>query len=211
MRGMPKVVQDLRALTQVAETQVSRLNDAYQIALAGNDLPDTVAVEIKNLLENERSILDYLAMHIRTSCCARPKAKEKIFFPFANRRAEFSRKARRAFPGLEESRSDLWTYLDSVQPYPQRGESSLRDLVWLVNRKKHVALVRQQRREVAIGQKMPAGFGPAVFRKADFGASAADDGWIEFRFVGMKRSALWVLGRIRITVDEIAENVLRRI
>lgn len=208
---MPKVPRDIQSLLDAAETQLRRVGGSYQTALAGNDLPDTVTVEIKNLLENERSILDYLAFHVRTSCCTRPNAKEKIYFPIASTRKAFRTKAGKTFPGLQASNPELWTYLDSVQPYPRRGENALRDLTSLVNRKKHVALVRQQRREVPIGQKIPAGFGPAVFRKADFGASPADDGWIEFRFVGMKRSALWVLGRIRTTVDEITDEVLRRI
>ena len=208
MRAVPR---DIRTLLAACEAQLRSIGDAYQTALAGDDLPETAFVAIKNLLENERSVLVYLAMHIRVSCCSPPKPREKIYFPIFGKRKTFVVKADKWLPGLQTSNRELWNYLDSVQPYPQRGENSLRDLNWLVNRKKHVALVRQERREVPIGQRLPAAFGPEVFRKADFGADPAEDGWIAFRFVGMRRSALWVLGRIQTTVDQVVEDVLRLI
>lgn len=198
---------DIRALLETAERQLDRINAAYKVALAGADIPDETTVDIKNFLENHRSALDYLAMNIRRACCRKPKPNEKIYFPIRSSRTAFRRAAKSSFPGLETGRPDLYSRLDALQPYPQREENPLRDLNKLVNPKKHVALVRQVRHEANRPAEMPTQFGPAIFRKSMFDHGTEADAWISFRFMGMNRSAIWVLGRIHLHVGEIVEDI----
>lgn len=198
---------DIKALLNAAERQLDAINKAYRVALAGTDIPDEVTVEIKNFLENHRSALEYLAIRIRKTCCARPGPKEKVYFPIVSSRKEFTKAVKRSFPGLEPFRPDVFSALDAVQPYPQRGENPLRDLTKLVNSKKHRGLVRQIRHEASRPSEMPPQFGPAVFRKSMFNPAVEADRWIGFRFAGMNRSAIWVLGRIHIHVGKVIDDL----
>lgn len=98
-------------------------------------------LELKSLLENYRSVLDYLAHDIAAICKPPPKPKN-VFFPIAGpaeNRKQFEGRLRKGFPGLERIAPELFRYLVSIQEF--EGTSWLRLLGATVNQMKHRGLV----------------------------------------------------------------------
>lgn len=206
---MATIPLNIRALLRAAEKQINEVDNAYKVALGGHDIPDEVTVGIKNLLENHRSALDYLAKAIREKHCPATAPRARVYFPILDSPETFSTRTKDWFPGLAEADPELWKYLEKIQPYPERGESELKNLRDLVNEFKHTKLVRQERIETPLDQK-PLGL---IFRKSDFtcrhdsDCRHENDTWIGFQFENVQGSALFILGRIHLRVEEVIEEV----
>jgi hypothetical protein len=107
---------------------------------------DDLRVDLKNLLENYRSALEYVAHYVADRCSPRPAA-DKVHFPVADPEdtvAKFKKKLDRWFPGLAAAAPAVRAHLVAVQKFG--GRSWLRMLAELTNVNKHRTLSPQERR-----------------------------------------------------------------
>lgn len=105
---------------------------------------DTLSVNLKNLLENYRSALDYTAHHIANLCNPKP-APNSVQFPIAKSgelAGDFEKKLDKWFPDLINNSPKVRDYLLSIQEV--NGESWLRQLADLSNFNKHHILSDQE-------------------------------------------------------------------
>src|SRR5262249_23555322 len=82
-----------------------------------------LSVEIKNILENYRSILEYSAHHLAAACKPVPDVR-KVQFPIATKnddKAKFLKKLNEWFPGVASTHPaiiDLLTSIQHLSGYP---------------------------------------------------------------------------------------------
>lgn len=136
--------QALSALLQTTHSATARFLDRY---FRPNIEPNQIGklrVELKNLLENYRSALDYVAHYLADRCTPKPDAK-KVQFPVANENdtaATFGKKLDRWFPGLSTSVPNAKAHLLSIQQF--NGDTWLNQLSELANFNKHHSLSPQE-------------------------------------------------------------------
>ena len=136
---------DIRALLERSRKDLEEVQAEYEQSLCKKKVAADLRIDIKNLCENVRSALDYLASEIRECHCAAAKGK-RFYFPILPDRKQFEARVEEWFPGLRTAAPDLWGYLESIQPYHEGNE-------WLgqfnrVNKEnKHGSLVEQTRTE----------------------------------------------------------------
>lgn len=137
---------DVSALLGMAKAQLETLEKHYQQALQHKQIPVTLAVEVKNYLENLRAPLDYIAKEVAESVLGRPNLKS--YFPMSTENeAAFVSHMNRNFPGLSDASQDLYYALKSLQCYQPSGLKNLPVLSKLVNENKHNQLTPQVREE----------------------------------------------------------------
>jgi len=103
------------------------------------DIED-LRVDLKNLLENHRSALEYVAHYMAEKCVPLPRPKD-VQFPVAkptDNPATFTPKLNRWFPGLASSYPALVTYLIEIQPF--NADQWLHRLSEMTNYNKHHSL-----------------------------------------------------------------------
>jgi hypothetical protein len=116
-----------RALTTGhAEQALPKLTEAYEASLRAKTLDKTLLIEIKNVLENLRSALDFAATGVFEQHGSSSKAKPKIYFPYATAdqtRAAFERSRRidECIPGLTAGRPDIVQLLLEMQHFGSKG------------------------------------------------------------------------------------------
>ena len=72
---------DIQALLTQAREQLREVEGKYQSSLTAKSVSPDLKVKIKNLCENLRSVLDYLAHDIRETKCSQPKENDRFYFP----------------------------------------------------------------------------------------------------------------------------------
>ncbi|PHS65656.1 MAG: hypothetical protein COB12_07085 [Flavobacterium sp.] len=90
-------------------------------------------VEIKNTLENLRSILDYLAVNISSKL---KHPKKRVHFPYGRRQNHFKNAVKLNLPNLSTEFPLTYQKLEEIQPYKSK-KVWLIDLCELTNEAKH--------------------------------------------------------------------------
>lgn len=129
---MPSRMDDIRSLLRTATSDCERL--ALQVHKGNID-----RVMLKNVLENLRSALDYLAHDISEELARIPggrAAPEKLYFPYGLRENHFLIGVRKNFPTLRDAKPQVFEAILEIQPF-QSGENWLFDLCTLTNEAKH--------------------------------------------------------------------------
>jgi hypothetical protein len=105
---------------------------------------EDLKADIKNIFENLRSCLDYLAHDIYETHCPAAKSPDRLYFPIRATDAEFTQAVSRDYPGLQVTSAVVSGILESVQPYrdPWLGRFNRMN-----NDNKHQDLVEQTRTE----------------------------------------------------------------
>ena len=101
---------------------------------------EVLRVDLKNLLENHRSALEYVAHYMAERCSPQPRPRD-VRFPVgssSDNSATFTQKLNRWFPGLALSRPALTEYLIEIQPF--NSDQWLHRLSELTNFNKHHSL-----------------------------------------------------------------------
>ncbi|MEX1357427.1 MAG: hypothetical protein WD981_02275 [Gaiellaceae bacterium] len=140
---------DWNAVLDAAAEELAKIKRLYQEGLSKKTLPPRLPVVVKNILENQRSALDYVA-HDLTAKFGSATAKTKVYFPFAPESPKFEASIDRVMPGVRRARPDLAATIERHQPY---NRECLKQLQELVNPNKHAGLSPQTRtktREVTI-------------------------------------------------------------
>jgi len=139
---------DINALLDRAEHQLRVIAKEYDSSLHAQSIAAPLRVDIKNLCENLRSVLDYLAHDIRDKYCASAKSSDRFYFPILPDATQFSARVSQWFPGLQATAPAVWAELEKSQPY-QAGNAWLGHFNKINNENKHGSLVAQTRQEVA--------------------------------------------------------------
>lgn len=140
-------------------SKISRINEllAYadnQQRTISNDLgnylnqeiPISIEIQVKNYLENLRSVLDYLAADVCENVL-NLGVKHRTYFPmcFENEKI-FVNHCKKYFPKLSEVDSELYSTFENIQQYKTDKFILLKTLTKLVNHNKHRTISKQNRK-----------------------------------------------------------------
>jgi len=140
-----KRAASVEALLNRSSEVFSDLKGAYKTSLHDKKIREDLKVDIKNIFENLRSCLDYLAHDIFETCCVSSNKKpDRLYFPIRPSLAEFNQAVSHDYPGLQTTNKPVYDVLETVQPYhdPWLGHFNK-----LNNENKHQDLVEQTRTE----------------------------------------------------------------
>lgn len=139
-----KRAASIEALLKKANADFAGLREAYESSLNDKAVREDLKVSIKNVFENLRSCLDYLAHDIFESHCSAHKKPKRLYFPIRPTAPEFSNAIAKDYPDLQLNAIPVVDVLDGVQPYhdPWLGRFNK-----LNNHNKHQDLVEQTRTE----------------------------------------------------------------
>jgi len=141
---------DVDAILVAAIQQHSTVRQDYERTLRDKSLD--LRVPVKNLMENLRSALDYMAHDIYESCCQSARTASgqpdprNIYFPYGKTEADFKAVVGSSLPDLATFAPDIYKILLSIQPFVC-GDTWLCDLCIILNEKKHDHLKAQERSE----------------------------------------------------------------
>ncbi len=139
-----KRATSIEALLRKSQTVFTDLKRAYDASLHDKQVREDLKVDIKNIFENLRSCLDYLAHDIFEKHCPSAKSHNKLYFPIRATAAEFNQAVSQDYPGLQAASAVVCGIIESIQPYrdPWLGQFNR-----LNNDNKHQDLVEQTRTE----------------------------------------------------------------
>jgi hypothetical protein len=222
---------DIQTLLTEAAAQLQEVENKYRLSLTDKHVSSNLKVKIKNLCENLRSVLDYLACDIRETKCSQPKENERFYFPILQNKEQFKSKMIEWFPGLDSTAPGLYSYLESIQPYHGVETEWLGQFNYVNNENKHSALVEQTKTVTErVGATSSSGgsiqWSPQNVR---FGKGISIFGvpvdpytqlpvphpslevkrivWVDFRFEGIGKSALGLLKQATDGINQIARKV----
>src|SRR3954447_9221556 len=133
---------DVEALLALADEQMAGIEELYGESLAEKQVSSRLQALIKNVIENYRSALDYVA-----NAAAEKYAKPgRVYWPYAPAPSDFPRHFDKNFPGLRNARPEIAAAWERCQPY-QTGYDWLGALFELAKDNKHRALSPQKRVE----------------------------------------------------------------
>lgn len=107
---------DILALLEHTKRQLSELVTEYAGSLDAQSLPTGLQIKIKNILEAERSALDYLANHLVDRYGDTSKPAHLIQFPIATNHNDFIRRLDRQLPGIPVGHPVI-SVIESAQPF----------------------------------------------------------------------------------------------
>lgn len=142
---------DAKALVEHASKELPKLERAYEDSLLQKEVQSALKIEIKNIMENLRSALDFAARGLFDKYGSSTRSDQKIYFPYAllsQTKTEFHSKKRieKSIPGIE-SRPDIVAKLDSYQHYSKPANRWLPLFMELNDENKHERLTPQTREE----------------------------------------------------------------
>jgi hypothetical protein len=139
-----KRTSSIEALLRKSQATLINLKRDYAASLHQKVVSDDLKVDIKNIFENLRSCLDYLAHELFEGICGNAKLPDRLYFPIRSSRVEFNKVMNRDYVGLEKANKAVFDFLESVQPY---NNPWLGNFNQLNNENKHLDLVEQTRTE----------------------------------------------------------------
>lgn len=223
-------INNIRALLERSNQDLSKIEEEYNKSLHAKSIDPNLKIDIKNYCENLRSVLDYLARDIRDKYCPSAKSNDRFYFPILPDGNQFSNQTQKWFPDLHKSCQDLYSFLESIQPYQSEKTKWIGLFNKLNNENKHGDLVEQIRTEskqVKVDfQGGSVSWNPSAVK---FGSGVYIGGvpvnpntqmpiphpsqkveiitWIDFKFQGINVSALWLLKESYAGIDNIATTI----
>ncbi len=216
----------IKALISRAESDFKDLKVEYDRSLHDKHVREELKVDIKNIFENLRSCLDYVARDIFEKHCAGAKEPAHLYFPIRQTGKEFGVAIASDFPGLASASPATHQILEAVQPYnnPWLGQFNK-----LNNHNKHQDLVEQTRteqRQVTVSRGGGSvSWGPGV----NFGSGVSVMGvpidprtqmpvpnnvaktevtiWVDFKFAEIGESVLPFIERSINSVRQLFNNL----
>ncbi|MBW7988685.1 MAG: hypothetical protein FVQ84_01500 [Planctomycetes bacterium] len=144
---------DVNTIIAAATEQYEIVRKEYDCALQEQSLD--LRVPVKNLMENLRSSLDYMAHDIYEACCQSSRATagksdpRNIYFPYGRTKADFQSGIGSSLPDLASNNRGVYDLIASIQPF-RCNDTWLYDLCSILNEKKHDKLKAQERSETEI-------------------------------------------------------------
>lgn len=139
-----KRATSVEAVIRKSREAFADLKKDYETSLHDRVIRDDLKVDIKNIFENLRSCLDYLAHELFEAFCGGATKADRLYFPIRQTPTEFKQTIQRDYPGLQSNCKALYDILESMQPFrdPWLGQFNR-----LNNENKHQDLVEQTRTE----------------------------------------------------------------
>lgn len=142
---------DAKALVEHSKAALVRVRSTYDQSLHEHQVSPTLLVEIKSLMENIRSALDFAAGALFAKY-GNAKPNAKVYFPYAlatQTAAQFraSNRIDVCIPGLLASRPDIVAVLESFQHFGGSEWTWVPTFMELNNENKHQRLTPQIRKE----------------------------------------------------------------
>jgi hypothetical protein len=141
---------DVNIIIAAAKAQYETIRKDYEHALREQSLD--LRVPVKNLMENLRSSLDYIAHDIYESCCQAPRASSgksrprNVYFPYGRTEADFKSSVASSLPNLAINNAEIYDLVASIQPF-RCADAWLYNFCSILNEKKHDKLKGQVRLE----------------------------------------------------------------
>lgn len=143
--------EQIHALLESADESLLEIERLYNSSLSSKELDPQLLVRIKNLLENLRSSLEYLAQEIFNRYCRCPRGKHiSVYFPILSKTStpqDFASFMNGRFPGLAQARPSLYSKLESYQYFHSATNEWLIQFNELCQQNKHEQLTPQIRKE----------------------------------------------------------------
>jgi len=155
--------KSIAALIRKCRDSMATLKADYQASLSAKTVSEDLKVDIKNILENLRSCLDYIARDIHDKFISATPGR--LYFPIRHTATEFNQAISSDFADLDQTAPDVYAILEQNQPF---SVDWLGKLNRLNNNNKHEDLVEQTRtetRRVTVSSKGGGGsvsWGPGV-------------------------------------------------
>lgn len=107
----------IQALVRKCQDDYATLDATYGASRDRHELGDDFKILVKNIFENLRSCLDYVAHEVFEKHCSGFNKPKQLCFPIRPDAAQFRSAIEKSFPGLLVNAVDVVTLLESVQPY----------------------------------------------------------------------------------------------
>jgi hypothetical protein len=135
-------MKDAFQALRYADRELSAVRDVYsRQPLENQEVPGELQVRVKNVIDNFRSSLDFLAWFIANEYGS-PTRLRDVQYPLAPRPEKFLASIDRAMPGVRSTSPAIFAVVARHQPY-QADHQWLKLLRDLANENKHVRLSAQ--------------------------------------------------------------------
>jgi len=144
--------QFVKDFLEHAKKDLEKIKAEYETSLQSKTISASLQIDIKNLMENLRSALDYVAHDIYESVvkpdCLTSGEKEikDIYFPYGKDENDFRSSMGRCLPKLDSLSPSIFGILERIQPH-KCGNDWLYNFCSILNQNKHDQLSPQKREE----------------------------------------------------------------
>lgn len=183
------IMADIEAVQALAAEYLQEVEQLYEGALHAKSVPQRLRALIKNVLENERSSLEYLA---RAIADAYGTPSGNVYYPLAPSAAKFNGSIDSRMPGVRAARPDIAAEISLHQPYAHAWLADLRDLT---NENKHEQLTPQTRDETRWVDTNPGGPGIGFMPYQPGKGGVSFGGTVIINGIEVDRNTLEPLGR----------------
>ena len=120
--------QDILELLSAVHDIITELESAIEKAGKDSAIKEVIRPKIKSALEHLRSCLDYCATDIYENVLSPNMIKRprKLYFPYGKIESDFYSSVENKLPKLKDLRNDIYTHLESIQPYKLQDD-------WLIH------------------------------------------------------------------------------
>ncbi|MBA4317160.1 MAG: hypothetical protein C0412_02055 [Flavobacterium sp.] len=139
-----KRAKSIEALLKKSSSDYENLKREYELSLNEKHVSEELKVAIKNIFENLRSCLDYLAHDIFETHCSSAKEPDRLYFPIRVTSNEFIQTVTKDYPNLQSNSKSVYDIIEAIQPF---HDLWLGQFNKLNNENKHQNLVEQTRKE----------------------------------------------------------------
>lgn len=140
------------ATNDLTGSDFENIEQKYKAALSEKNIPTSLQIDVKNFMENLRSVLDYIAHDIYETVIKPERVKiclkeiKNIYFPYGKSENDFKSGLGSSLPDLQSLNPKVFALIESIQPY-KCSDVWLYEFCRIVNEKKHDTLSPQIRTE----------------------------------------------------------------
>jgi hypothetical protein len=138
-------IASIRAPLRKAQRDLDGLLPLYEQTLAAKEVSADLQAEIKSILDNQRTPLDYIAREL-VDRFGQARSGAKVYYPSAPKQSDFASQMRGWMPGVAAHRPDIAAVIGGHQPF-QPNHEWMGWLWFLANENKHEMLSPQTRAE----------------------------------------------------------------
>ncbi len=139
--------QSINAQIKRAEDMLPKIEAEYNNSLHKQQIQEDLKLDIQTFCGHLRSALDYIAHDIVEKYCPNAKSGNRLYFPITDNNTSFKKRMTDSYPDLQTNCPDLYSFLESVQPYLKDENKWLSQFNEINNENKHNDLVEQKRIE----------------------------------------------------------------
>lgn len=145
--------QFVKDLLEHAKKDLEKIKAEYETSLQSKTISASLQIDVKNLMENLRSALDYVAHDIYESVVkpdritSGEKEIKDIYFPYGKDENDFRSSMGRCLPKLDFLSPSIFGILERIQPH-KCGNGWLYKFCYILNEKKHDKLSPQEKHVV---------------------------------------------------------------